>query len=187
VISFLSDIIREHDSGTLTHSKNVSLYSMQIAEAMGFNDREISNIATAAMVHDIGKVGIPENILNKKGSLSSEEWGIIRNHPQIGVNILRIFQEFTGYLPVVQCHHERYDGTGYPFKLKGKEIPIDARILMVADSYEAMTSKRPYRNNVATSEQACDELIRCSGTQFDPSIVDIFISIIDSATPALKC
>jgi len=186
-MSFLSDIIQQHDYSTLAHSRNVSIYSMQIARALGYNDREISNIATAAMIHDIGKVGIPENILNKKGSLTSEEWGIIRNHPQIGVNILRIFQEFTGYLPIVQSHHERFDGTGYPFKLKGKEIPIDARILMVADSYEAMTSRRPYRDNVANKEQACNELIRCSGTQFDPSIVSIFISIIDSATPPLRC
>ena len=128
-------------------------------------------------MHDIGKVGIPDHILAKREPLSMEDWELIHAHPNLGVAILKHVESLKDCLAAVQYHHERYDGTGYPAGLKGDNIPLDARILAVADSYDAMTSLRPYRQEKSTDEQAIEELKRCAGTQFDPAIVEAFVNI----------
>jgi HD-GYP domain-containing protein (c-di-GMP phosphodiesterase class II) len=135
------------------------------------------------LLHDIGKIGISDQLLQKRGPLSPEDWELIRAHPNLGVAILKNVDSLQGCLAGVQYHHEHYDGTGYPSGLKGENIPLDARILAVADAYDAMTSLRSYRNSKMTSEQALKELRRCAGTQFDPRIVEAFISVYEGREP----
>jgi HD-GYP domain-containing protein (c-di-GMP phosphodiesterase class II) len=139
-------------------------------------------IRAAGLLHDIGKVGVPDSILNKKVPLVDEEWKPIKAHPELGVEILRHVIDLVNCLPAIMHHHERYDGRGYPTGLKGDKIPEEARILAVADAYDAMISPRPYRERLS-SEKALNELRRCAGTQFDPELVDIFCSIIRPAQP----
>ena len=141
------------------------------------SQEKITMLRTAALLHDIGKIGISDGILRKPGALKAEEWEPIYSHPKLGVAILKHVNTLAGCLPAVQHHHERYDGSGYPSGLKGENIPFDARILAVADSYDAMTSPRPYRLSALTHEQAMEELRRGAGTQFDPKIVEVFIDL----------
>ena len=162
---------------TCGHSQKVGKYAADIAEALGYPGEAVERIRVAALLHDIGKVGIPDHILAKREPLSMEDWELIHAHPNLGVAILKHVESLKDCLAAVQYHHERYDGTGYPAGLKGDNIPLDARILAVADSYDAMTSLRPYRQEKSTDEQAIEELKRCAGTQFDPAIVEAFVNI----------
>ena len=132
----------------------------------------------AGILHDIGKLGITENILTRRGALSTEEWKTVREHPRIGANILKEIPFLDKAKGLVLHHHERFDGSGYPDRLKGDDIPIGARLLAVADAYEAMTSLRPYREGVLTQEEAIDELERNKGTQFDPEVVVAFVNTV---------
>jgi diguanylate cyclase (GGDEF)-like protein/putative nucleotidyltransferase with HDIG domain len=180
----LAATVDAKDTYTYGHSKKVSKYATDIAEALGFSENRIASIRTAGLLHDIGKIGVADQILSKNGPLNDEEWEPIRAHPSIGVSILKHVEELKDCVAAVQYHHERYDGNGYPSGLKGDNIPIDARILAVADSFDAMTSSRPYRNKPRTNAQALEEIQRCSGTQFDPKIVNIFVEIMTgSMTP----
>jgi HD-GYP domain-containing protein (c-di-GMP phosphodiesterase class II) len=155
----------------------VSNYAVAIAEALGFNQEKLSILRTAALLHDIGKIGIADGILNKPGPLTDEDWKPVRAHPMLGVSILRHVEGLAPCLPGIQYHHERYDGTGYPSGLAGENIPLDARIIAVADAYEAMTSPRPYRESTFTHEEAVEELERHMGTQFDPELVRVFCTL----------
>jgi len=174
----LAATVDAKDHHTYGHSKKVSTYATRVAELLGYPKEGVDRIRTAALLHDIGKIGIPDHLLSKNDSLRESDWKKIQSHPNIGVSILKNINDLTDCLPAVQYHHERYDGTGYPLGLKGDNIPLDARILAVADSYDAMTSERPYRNTIITEKEALKELKRCSGTQFDPAIIDAFVELI---------
>jgi putative nucleotidyltransferase with HDIG domain len=160
------------------HSKKVSRHAMSIAAALGYSPEAIERIRTAALLHDIGKVSIPDLLLAKSEPLSAEDWELIHAHPNLGVAILQHVDSLRDCLAAVQYHHERYDGTGYPAGLKGDNIPLDARILAVADSYDAMTSPRPYRSALSP-EEAIEEVRRGAGTQFDSEVVRAFLSTIE--------
>ena len=159
------------------HTNMVSLYCYMIAEAFDLSNKEKDEVKIAGMLHDIGKITIPPEVLNKTGKLSKEEFETIKKHPEIGYQILRSVDEYFLISKYVLYHHERWDGTGYPEGLKGEEIPFQSRIIAVADSYEAMTAKRVYQKT-KTIEEAKAELVRCSGTQFDPEIVKVFLDLM---------
>ncbi len=173
-IDIIMNTLYEKSNGEMLHSKRVSAICEKIAISMNFDKDNINQIRIAGLMHDIGKMGIDEKILNKPETLSSDEWREMRRHPEIGYRILSSSNEFSEISEYVLKHHERWDGKGYPGGFKGDEISLQARIIAVADSYDAMTSDRPYRKKLSV-EEAVMEMRRCSGTQFDPSIVDIFI------------
>ncbi len=156
------------------HTEMVSWYCEKTAAAMGLNNSEVSAVRTAGIFHDIGKIRLAPEILNKRGTLTPEEWKLVRYHSVAGYSILKNAEEYTGIAETVLYHHERWDGKGYPKGLKGEKIPLYSRMIAVADAFEAMTSDRPYRRTLTESE-AVSELIKFAGTQFDPQIVDIFI------------
>lgn len=164
-----------HDRNTDAHAHRVMRYVGATARELACVDEEVNLLQLAALLHDIGKIGVPRAILHKAGPLNDEEWKIMRLHPQIGGQILeRIGGIFRTLSPIVAAHHERWDGMGYPFSLVGEQIPLASRILTVADSYDAMVSRRPYHQPMS-KKQAEQELLRCSGTQFDPRIVEAFL------------
>ena len=170
------------DPYTLGHSRRVTQYSGWIAERLGMDEREIQKIRHAAILHDIGKIGLRLETLNKPGKLSKEEIESFRAHPETGRRILAPIRFLADLVPVLYHHHERYDGGGYPQGKAGSEIPLGARILAVADSYDAMTSDRPYRTAM-TAQQAIRELRTNAGSQFDPAIVTVFIDVLREKLP----
>jgi len=165
---------REKEVGS--HSERVMAYARHLAEAAGIDERGRSILAKGALLHDIGKIGVSDNILLKPAKLDAAEWEIMRQHPAVGYEILNGIRYFEGAADLVLAHHERYDGAGYPNGLKGEAIPVSARIFALVDTLDAMTSDRPYRK--ALSFQAVlDEAVRCSGQQFDPKLVEVFLRI----------
>ncbi len=181
IIYALAATVDAKDHYTYGHSRKVSDYSVAIAEALDMPQDRIATIRAASLLHDIGKVGIPDSILSKEGPLTDEEWEPVRIHPKLGVEILRHIIDLVNCLPAILHHHEHYDGKGYPSGLKGDSIPLEGRILAIADAYDAMTSPRPYREQLS-SQSALEELRRCAGTQFDPELVELFCTLIESAT-----
>jgi len=158
------------------HSANVAHYAVAISRRLGLGVRRTAHVRQAAYLHDIGKAMVPEDILSKAGPLTEEELALVRLHPAVGSTMLAsagLWPE----VPLVRAHHERFDGGGYPDGLAGEEIPLEARILFVADSFDAMTSDRPYQRGMPV-EDALDELRRCSGTQLDPCVVDVLLGLI---------
>ncbi|MFC1909615.1 diguanylate cyclase [Chloroflexota bacterium] len=174
----LAATVDAKDHYTYGHSKKVSKYASDIAVELGYSEEKIHTIRTAGLLHDIGKIGISDKIILKNTALNDKEWEMIHTHPTMGVSILKHVDSIRDCLPGVLYHHERLNGTGYPQGLKGENIPLDARILSVADAFDAMTSSRPYRNQVFTNRQAMEELIRCAGTKFDLKIVKAFMKTI---------
>jgi putative nucleotidyltransferase with HDIG domain len=177
-IRSLVKAVDEKDHYTRYHSENVTKYAVAIAEELGLSQKEVQKIQRASQLHDIGKIGIPQRILNKPGSLTDEEWVEIRLHPSKGANILEPLKFLEGIIGIVKHHHERYDGGGYPDGLKGKQISLSARILAVADSYDAMLSERPYRKAMS-KDKARNELKKESGKQFDPHVVEVFLKLLE--------
>ncbi len=172
----LRTINKNYDQEAI-HSEVVAHYSERIAKALGLKEKEISQVKTAALLHDIGKIAISPNLFQKEESLSDAEVSLIESHPESSYQILREVDEYTSLADVVLYHHERWDGTGYPKGLKGQEIPLWARIIAVADAYEAMTAGRPYEAK-KTNEDALAELEEHAGGQFDPAIVTLFVAQI---------
>lgn len=162
------------DTYTKNHSERVSYFSVMIGKQLGLNDADLETLKQGALFHDIGKIGIPDAILQKPGKLTDEEYDDIKNHPSIGSKILAPAKIFSDLIPIVLNHHERYDGKGYPIGLAGEDIPLMARIVCVADSFDAMTSDRSYRPRF-TVIAALEEIERCKGAQFDPLVVDAFM------------
>lgn len=162
------------DRYTYKHSNRVAQLSISLATAMGVPDNTIKEINHAASIHDIGKIGIEESILRKNGHLTPDEYEEIKKHPYIGVRIVQSVPFLEDAIPVIHYHHERFDGQGYPEGMKGKDIPLSARIVVVADAVDAMMSSRPYRTAL-TTDRVLYELRTNSGTQFDPEIVDIIL------------
>jgi putative two-component system response regulator len=175
-ITALAYALEAKDVYTSGHSQRVTEISVAIAEHLGLPKESIEKIRLAGLVHDIGKIGVRESVLNKPGSLSDNEFKHVRLHSQAGERILKPIVDDEEILKAVRHHHERYDGTGYPDGLKGEQIPQLARIIAVADTFDAMTSERPYRKAL-TEEAACAEVERCRGTQFDPGAADAFLEI----------
>jgi len=156
------------------HSECVSVYCRQIGEVLQFRPDDLKELTMAGMFHDIGKISIPDAILEKPGKLTAAEYEAIKTHTEIGYQILRAADQYSDLAIHALCHHERWDGKGYPQGLKGTDIPLYSRIIGVADAFEAMTANRPYKK-IMTIENAKAELIKCSGSQFDPDIVKVFI------------
>jgi len=178
----LSATIEARDPYTYGHSRKVRAYAVALAERMNLPSDKVAVISHAALLHDIGKIGVIDEILKKKGKLDANEQQSIRYHPQLSKTIVGHVSSLTPCLPGILYHHERYDGGGYPSGLKGEEIPLEARILSIADSFDAMTSLRPYRAPL-TYKEAINELKLCAGTQFDPYLVEMFIPIALTINP----
>lgn len=180
-VTALAYALEAKDVYTSGHSQRVTEISVAIAEHLKLPKETIEKIRLAGLVHDIGKIGVREAVLNKPDSLSDEEYEHVRLHSVTGERILKPIVDDEDILKAVRHHHERYDGTGYPDRLKGEQIPQLARIISVADTFDAMTSERPYRKAL-TNEAACAEVERCRGTQFDPEAADAFLEVWRVAT-----
>lgn len=177
VIECLTTAMEAKDSYTSGHSNRVADLSLNLAKAMGIKGSKLENIHLAAHLHDIGKIGIPESVLNKPGKLLPEEWAEIKRHPEIGYNILKKSKHMTEISEIVLYHHERWDGKGYPKGLRQEQIPLGSRIIAVADSIDAMTYDRPYRPALSWSECKRELTANC-GIQFDPDVVNVVDSIV---------
>jgi putative nucleotidyltransferase with HDIG domain len=176
-IKALAIAVDAKDTYTHGHSENVMNIAEEIAREMGIDEKGIGIIRDAGLLHDIGKIGIPGYILNKPGPLTYEEFnGIMKTHSTLGANIVKDVPFLRDLHKLILYHHEHFDGGGYPDNLKGEQIPVGARILHVADAFEAMTSNRPYRNSLGKSE-AFRRLTECSGKQFDPEVIDAFLRL----------
>lgn len=167
---------------TAGHTERVTEYSIGIGRVMGLDNEMIEKLKISALLHDIGKIATPKEILNKNGKLEEDEWVEIKRHPALGAEILIELKQFKEIIQSVKYHHEHWDGCGGIFGLKGDEIPLMARILAVADAFDAMTSDRPYRQ-MKTKEDAIKEITSCSGTQFDPSVVEAFLKWVQDFIP----
>jgi diguanylate cyclase (GGDEF)-like protein/PAS domain S-box-containing protein len=173
-IKVILKTLNESNKREKIHSEQVSKLVVKIGRALAFNNEDLKELEIAGLMHDIGKIAVNNIILNKKGALTDQEYEEIKKHPEIGYHILKSVDEYSELAEYALSHHERWDGKGYPRGLKGEEIPLFARIITVADSFEAMTADRPYRKGIS-QEEALKELERCSGTQFDPHIVEVFV------------
>jgi putative nucleotidyltransferase with HDIG domain len=174
----LTSAVDARDHYTKTHSEHVTEYAVAIAKEMGFSDKDIEELKQACQLHDLGKIGVHDFILTKPGKLTPDEWDEIKLHTLKSAEILRPLLFLDGVIELVEQHHERYDGKGYPFGIKGENIRLGARIMAVADSFDAMITERPYRK-AFTKEEAIEELKKCSGTQFDPKVVEAFLKVLE--------
>ena len=184
-IATIASMIEAKDSYTKGHSVRVAEYSALLAKELGWKEEEIQNLKYVALLHDIGKIGIPDQVLNKPGKLTEIEYNIIKSHTTIGGDILKDIETIPGVDAGARFHHERYDGTGYPSGIKGEDIPLMARIIGIADSYDAMNSKRVYRESLPT-ERIRSELVNGRGKQFDPNLIDVFVKLLDAGALELK-
>ncbi len=164
------------DSETQGHSMRVAEFTALVARHMGISEPELTDIRRGALLHDVGKIGIPDAILRKPGPLNEEEWEVMKRHPQLGYDMLKGITFLEGAIPIVLSHQEKFDGTGYPRGLKKDHIPLGARIFAVVDTYDAITSTRPYRAG-RSYDVARDEIVKFSGSQFDPRVVQTFLKI----------
>ena len=178
-IGILRQTVEAKDPYTRGHSDRVSEFAVLIGTKMGLDEKTIHILKIGGLFHDIGKIGIPDSILLKESKLSDDEYSQIKNHPTIGAHILGNATVFQDIIPIVKYHHERYDGRGYPSQLAGTDIPLIARITAVADAFDAMTSKRTYRDSLPI-EKVKEEIERCSGTQFDPEIAKLFLGMLNN-------
>lgn len=186
VIKSFAKAIDARDDYTGKHSEHVAKLMVDFAEYLGLNEDEVSLAYLSGMVHDIGKVGVPEKILNKPTRLDEHEFAFIKRHPDLGAEILSEINELEEIAEVVRYHHERYDGTGYPKGLQGNRIPLMSRMLALCDSYDAMTTVRCYRKSFAPA-RALQEIEKASGTQFDPNFSKAFISFLSEAQSHSGC
>ncbi len=184
-VQAIRNIAEYKDTYTIGHSFRVSKYSVLIGRAFNLSSADLRILKIGSLFHDIGKISTPNNILIKNTKLSNYEYFKIKTHPLIGAHILSHSKTYSKIIPIVKFHHERYDGTGYPAKLKGEEIPFLTRIVTVADTFDAMTSKRTYRDALPL-EVAISELEKNKGTQFDAEIVDAFVSIVEGWEKGVK-
>ena len=174
----LAKTIEARDPYTGGHSKKVVDLAIKTAKHMNLPSADIQTIRMAAFLHDIGKISVPDEILKKPGALTDDEWAVMKKHPDVGADIILSVSKLAYVAPLVRFHHEKYDGSGYPYGLQGDWIPLGARILAVVDAYSAITDGRVYRP-ARTHEEAIKEILNCSGTEFDPKVVDAFINSFD--------
>jgi putative nucleotidyltransferase with HDIG domain len=173
------------DTETEGHSERVAAYTMLIAQQLNLSEVELQHIEHGALLHDIGKIGVPDHILYKPGPLTPEEWEVMKQHPVIGYKMCMKIEMLRPAAPIVLHHHERWDGRGYPYGLNGAEIPLGARIFAIADTLDAMTSDRPYRKALSFA-QAREEIERCAGSQFDPELVRVFLELPEEQLRAIR-
>lgn len=184
-IQTLRYTVEAKDTYTRGHSDRVSEFSVLIGKHLGLSNEDLKVLQIGGLFHDIGKIGVPDSILLKEGKLTDDEYSEIKNHPTIGAHILSNATIFQNIIPIVKHHHEKYDGNGYPSKLKGEDIPYFARIAAIADTFDAMTSKRTYRDALPL-EVVIAEIERCKGTQFDPKLADVFLDILNNNYDEIK-
>ncbi|WP_366922532.1 HD-GYP domain-containing protein [Metallumcola ferriviriculae] len=185
IVKLTSRVVDLKDHYTNTHSQQVAKYVRQIGSAYGFDEKKLEKLTIAGLLHDIGKVGLPTNLLNKPGKLTNEEFELVKKHPEYGSKLLRDMNDFKEIADWVEQHHERFNGKGYPYGLAGRDISLEGRIIAVADAFEAMTSDRPYRKAFSYFE-ALQKLRKNSGTQFDPDVVEKFIKILVNADTLME-
>jgi len=178
MLDLIAAMLDLRDSSVQNHSSQVALYATEIAKQMGMSGAQIDQVRKAALLHDVGKLAIPESLLNKPATLNEAEYELVKRHPDIGAALLNDFHSFRSIVEFVRHHHERYDGSGYPAGQVGAEIPLEARILGLADAVEAMASARPYHQAMPVAGIRA-ELSRCSGTQFDPVVVEAFLRVLE--------
>lgn len=179
------EAVEAKDKHLVVHSRNVARYARGVAERMENNPEQAESIFWAGLLHDLGKIGVEESILNKPGTLTPRERAQVQQHVIIGAKIVERIDSLSNIVSSILFHHERFDGQGYPNRLKGEEIPLPARIIAVADAFDAMTSDRPYRQRLPV-ETALEELSRCSGSQFDPRVVETFLSYWEKSWKGLE-
>lgn len=184
MVDALSAALEAKSAYTCGHSERVAEISLLLARQMDLPLREQTRIHIGAHLHDIGKIGIPDAILDKPGRLTPAEFAVIKKHPEIGGQIVNKARWFQSVVDIVRNHHERYDGGGYPDKLRKNEISLAARIVAVADAFDAMTSPRPYRA-ARSAKMAVEEMLRCSGTQFDPAAIAALVEAMDAGKLAI--
>lgn len=184
-IETLRYTVEAKDSYTRGHSDRVSAYSVLIGKKLGLPEEDLKTLQIGGLFHDIGKIGVPDSILLKESKLTDDEYSEIKNHPSIGAHILSSASIFQNIIPIVKHHHEKYDGHGYPSQLAGDNIPYFARIASIADSFDAMTSRRTYRDSLPIST-VIEEFDRCKGTQFDPELADLFLDILRNHFDEIK-
>jgi putative nucleotidyltransferase with HDIG domain len=184
-LASLSNALEAKDAVTSQHTEEVVRLAVAVAAELDLDFDAVRHVELGAVLHDIGKVRVPESILNKPGPLTDEEWVVMKTHPEVGEHILRPIQSLNAILPIVRHHHERWDGSGYPDKLAGRAIPLGARIVAVCDAYRAMTEDRPYRKALSTLE-ARKELNEGSGSQFDPDCVEAMVRALERRDSAAQ-
>ena len=177
--------VEAKDSYTRGHSDRVSEYSVLLGKHLNLPEDTLNTLRIGGLFHDIGKIGVPDSILQKESRLTDDEYSEIKNHPSIGAHILSTATIFHDIIPIVKHNHEKYDGTGYPGRLQGEDIPYLARIAAVADSFDAMTSRRTYRDSLPM-DVVISEFKRCKGTQFDPKLADVFLDILENHFDEIK-
>lgn len=178
MLETLTGTIDAKDKYTNGHSKRVACIATKLAEALGWDEERVKKLSYEALLHDIGKIGVPDVILNKPAKLTGEEFGMIKSHTVVGAQILKNMVAFPDAAEVAKYHHERYDGNGYPSGIKGEEIPVNARVVCIADAYDAMSSNRVYRKALP-KEVIRKELVNGRGSQFDPEMLDVFLKLFD--------
>jgi HD-GYP domain-containing protein (c-di-GMP phosphodiesterase class II) len=178
-VEALVQALEAKDTYTSGHSERVGILAVAVAEEMEMSEDKIQSLKYAAVLHDVGKIGVSEIILKKEGKLLEFEWEAVRSHPVIGQTIIQGIKFLFNIGEVVRHHHERYDGNGYPDGIKGEEIPLESRIIAVADTYDAITSDRSYRKG-RTHDEALEELRRVAGSQLDPELVEVFCKVVTS-------
>ncbi len=183
VCSF-NQLLDLRDLNTGVHSTRLAEWGLRVARDLGVPEGRMADLEMGALLHDIGKIGVPDNILNKPGRLTPDEYEVVKRHPEFGWTVIRKLPGLEQTSLYVLHHHENFDGTGYPARLKGSEIPIGSRIVSVIDAFDAMVSSRPYRNGLPIAE-AIRRLNEASGTQFDPSVIHSFVPIAASEMPAV--
>ena len=181
-VEALATALDAKDEYTSTHARWICDLALQVGEELGLDADELKRVELGALFHDIGKIGIPASILMKPGPLTSEERALIERHPELGERILAPIDQLAEVRPIVRACHERYDGQGYPDRLRGEEIPLEARIIFVCDAYHAMTSDRPYRAALATDE-ALRRLAEAAGSQFDPRVIEACLRVLARPSP----
>ncbi len=179
VICSFNQLLDLKDLGTGIHSTRLAEWAVRVAQNLGMDDGSLGDIEAAAILHDIGKIGVPDAILNKPGKLTPEERAVVNRHPEYGWAIQRLIPGLEAVSLITLHHHENYDGTGYPGRIRGPEIPIGSRIVSVIDAFDAMVSNRPYRKGLPV-EEAIRRLVKDSGTQFDSAVVQCFIGIAEA-------
>ncbi|MFL0249101.1 HD-GYP domain-containing protein [Clostridium neuense] len=177
MVNCLINTIEAKSPVTYMHTERVCIYALKLGKALNLSKKDMLILKEAALLHDIGKLGIPDKILEKPDRLTDSEFEVIKNHPRKGYNIIKSIENLKPVAELVLCHHEKYDGSGYPNKLSGDAIPYLAKIITIADSFDVMTSRRPYKDP-SSIEIAISELEKCKWTQFDGNMVDVFIKVL---------
>ncbi len=181
IVAALANAVEAKDLGLVHHCRWLAHHAARVGANLGLRGEELEAVAYGALLHDVGKIGVPEHLLRKEGPLSDDEWSLMRRHPEIGERICRPLSASRTFAPIIRHHHERFNGGGYPDGLRGEGIPLGARIVAVADAYEAMVHGRPYQPAQA-HERVRDELLRLRGKQFDPDLVPVFLDELERDT-----